>query len=709
MSPEQAKGREADKRSDIWAFGCVLYEMLTGRRPFDGDDMTEVLGAVVRLEPNWQALPSDVPRPVRTLLQRCLVKDRRARIADVSAVLFVFDHHAGFAAADAGSAAPMSQGPRWHRLVWMAAAGGLIALLAGAGVWLQMRPAPPSVILTTITTSGSAALSLSGNDRDLVITRDGLRVVYRGNSQLLVRALNQVEPTVLTSSGAPRGVFVSPDGLSIGFFDSATIKTVPSTGGPTMTVCVVQGTPRGATWGADGTIVYATNGLTGLQRVPARGGEPTALTTPDRDRGEDHWWPEFLPGGKAILFTIVSAATEVDNAQIAVLDLQTGMSKVLIRGGSHAHYVPTGHLVYGVGGTLRAVAFDLKGLDVVGTTREVLNGVMTTQFGAADVALAANGSLVYVPGVAGGSVHTVALVDRQGHSSPLPGLPPDSYRDVRVSPDGTQVALATQRDVLTYDVGRAVPSRLTTDPAGDRSPLWTPDGQRLIFTSNRSGYIELFWRPADGTGSDEPLLTRARDLLDLRANSWSKDGKHLLFSEVSPSRSANQCAIGQFDIERPSEAHVLVKSDFCNDWPAVSPGGDWMAYGSNMSGQYEIYIERYPELGKRIPISTGGGRHPIWSRDGRELFFIGSEGLDGRQIFAVPVQAGESVVAGRPAMLFEFAMPTPGAGARPYDVAPNGRFVMIRSGETDAGGAAASTLILIQNWFEELKRLVPTN
>ena len=211
-----------------------------------------------------------------------------------------------------------------------------------------------------------------------------------------------------------------------------------------MTVCVVQGTPRGATWGADGTIVLRHQRL---DRLAARAGGRGRAHRPHHTRRarRDHWWPEFLPGGKAVLFTIVPAAAGIDNAQIAVLDLKTGTSKVLIRGGSHAHYSPTAHLVYGVGGTLRAVAFDLERLEVVGTTTQVLSGVMTTQFGAADVALAANGSLVYVPGVAGGSVHTVALVDRQGHSSPLPGLPPDSYRDVRVSPDGTRVALATQR------------------------------------------------------------------------------------------------------------------------------------------------------------------------------------------------------------------------------------------------------------------------
>ena len=202
--------------------------------------------------------------------------------------------------------------------------------------------------------------------------------------------------------------------------------------------------------------------------------------------------------------------------------------------------------------------------------------------GAADVAVAANGSLVYVPGGAGGGgQRTVVSVDRQGRASPLPGLPPDSYRDVRVSPDGARLALATQADVWTYDVARATLSRLTTDPAQDRSPLWTPDGQRIIFTSTRAGYPELFWRPADGTGSDERLLARAKDLLDLFANGWSADGRQLLFTEVSPS---GQCAIGQMAIERPSDAKVLVKSD-SRDIAAVSPDGRWMAYQSNVSGR----------------------------------------------------------------------------------------------------------------------------
>jgi hypothetical protein len=708
MSPEQAKGREADKRSDIWAFGCVLYEMLTGQRAFDGEDMAEVLGAVVRLEPNWEALPSGVPPPVRTLLQRCLIKDRRKRIADIAAARFVLEHQTGVAATSMASAAPLPRRLLWRRATPLAAGVAIGALLAGAGIWFLTRPASPSVVRTTITTSGSTALTLSGFARDVAITPDGSRVVYRGNNQLLVRALNQLEPTVLSGLGLgpPHSVFTSPDGRWVGFVDGSTIKKVAITGGPPVTVRAAPGAMRGATWSTDGTIIFATDSLaTGLQRVSAAGGEPTVLTKPDRERGEgDHLWPEFLPGGSSVLFTITPVTGSIENAQVAVLDLHTGTSKVLIRGGSQAHYVPTGHLVYGVTGTLRAVAFDLGRLEVVGTPAPVLEGVETTASGAADVAVAANGSLVYVPGgVGSGLRYTIVVVDRQGRASPLPGLPPDEYRDVRVSPDGTGLALATQGDVWTYDFVRATLSRLTTHPAPDARPLWTPDGQRIIFTSTRAGYPELFWRPADGTGSDERLLARAKDLLNLRADGWSADGKQLLFTEVL---LGGQNAIGQITIERPSDVKMLMKSDFSNSFAAVSPNGRWIAYDSNVSGRFEIYVERYPELGHRQQVSTGGGRIPLWSRDGQELFF---SNMVSRQMLAVPMQSGTTLVAGRPQLLFEFMMPPIQGGFRLYDVAPDGRFLMIRSGQAEAAAGTAPQIVVVQNWFEELKRLVPVN
>ncbi len=702
MSPEQAKGREADKRSDIWGFGCVLYEMLTGRRAFDGEDMTEVLGAVVRLEPNWEALSSDVPQPIRTLLQRCLVKDRRKRTADIAAALFVLDHQAGIAAPGTASAAPLRRRPLWRRAAPIAAAAAIGALLAGAAISFLTQPVSPSVVRTTIPTSGSSALSLQGTDRDVAITPDGSRVVYRGNNKLLVRTLNQLEPTALGGLAAPRDVFTSPDGVWIGFFDGNILKKVAIAGGSPISVCTVQGAPRGATWGPDGTIIFATNTPSiGLQSVFAdAGAEPTVLTKSDRERGDDRW-PEFLPGGEAVLFTIIPATGGSENAQIAVLDLRTRTSKVLIRGGSHAHYVPTGHLVYGAMGTLRAVAFDLERLAVVGASVEVVEGVVTTPQGAANFGVASNGSLVYISGARTSGTGTVFSVDRQGNSSPLQGLTLNSYRDVQVSPDGKRLALATSTDVWSYDLERATPSLVTTGPAEGRSPLWSPNGQRILYTSRRAGYPELFWRPADGTGVDQGLFARAKDLIDLVATGWSSDGSQFLFTEVAAS---GQSAIGQMAIKGAPDPTMLLTGGF-NAFAAVSPNGGWIAYTSDRTGQFEIYVERYPQLGQQQKISTGGGMRPLWSRDGQELFFSNYK----RQMLVVPVQLGTTLVFGRQQELFEFAMVAL-PGSRPYDIAPDGRrFMIIGSGEGDvSGGEATQQIVFVQNWFEELKSKVPT-
>jgi Protein kinase domain/WD40-like Beta Propeller Repeat len=709
MSPEQAKGRPADKRSDIWAFGAVLFEMLTGRRAFDGEDVSDALAAVLRAEPDWSTLPAQAAFPVRTLLRGCLEKDPQQRIGSMSAALFVLRHQTAGATIEAPAGYQVRRDVRRVAL-FITAALILGAAVAGTGVWWLTRSGPPSVVRMTIAASGASALVTSGLDVDVAITPDGSRVVYRGNNQLLVRALDQLQPTALSGLGPAQGVFLSPDGLWVGFFDGNTaIKKVSITGGPPETVCAVgQGVPTGATWGPDGTIIFATFAAgRGLQRVPAAGGGPMALTKVDRARGEgDHLWPEFLPGGEAVLYTIVprNPNPSVESAQVAVLDLRTGTSKVLIRGGSHARYVPTGHLVYGVSGTLRAVAFDLERLEVVGMPALVLEGVVTTALGAVDIAVATNGSLVYVAGGAvGGSRQTVVSVDRQGRSSPLPGLPLDAYRTVRVSPDGTRLALATFDHVSIYDFARATLSRLTT-AARDSSPLWTPDGQRIVFTSRRAGYPELFVRQADGTGREERLLGRARDLIDLLPEGWSKDGKQLLFSEVTPSI---QCTIGQIAFERSSEVRLLVKNDGCNVFAAVSPDGRWIAYTSGLfsSRQAEVYVERYPELGNRQLISTGGGDVAVWSRDGRELFF---KSMDGRQMFVVPMQSGTTLVAERPQMLFESTMPLSGGGYRPYDVAPDGRFLIIQRAQGEAGIAAAPEIVVVQNWQEELKRLVPT-
>jgi Tol biopolymer transport system component len=349
---------------------------------------------------------------------------------------------------------------------------------------------------------------------------------------------------------------------------------------------------------------------------------------------------------------------------------------------------------------IEGVAFDLGRLEVVGTAAPVLENVETTLSGAADIAVADNGSLVYVSAAPRRDV--VVAVDRDGHASPLPGIPIGSYRDVRVSPDGNRLALATDEDVWIYDLTRATLIPLTTEAGPDTRPLWTPNGQRVIFRSVRANYPELFARTADGTGRDERLLVRSEDLLDLRGDGWSSDGR-LLFTEVS---SISRGAIGLVDTARPSDAQTLVKDEFYNAFATISPDGHSIAYQSNLSGQFEIYVQRYPELGNRQRISRAGGRLPLWSRDGRELFFS-----EGRQMFVVPVQAGTTLVPGEARVLFEGAISrgSVSVNARPYDLTPDGRFMMIRPTATEGAERPTSSLIIVQNWFEELKRLLPVN
>ena len=444
MSPEQAKGRAADKRSDVWAFGCVLYEMLTGRRAFDGEDMTDVLGAVVRLEPDWSALPSTVPPLVSTFLRSCLVKDRRQRVADLSAALFVLSTAARFTTSDSKTDidAISRRAARRRIAAWSAAALVAGSAAAGSLTWVATRPDRPRVTRLTIAPPSAAALTLGGNTRDIAISPDGTRVVYLGNNgtQLFVRALDQLDPKPLTGPGSPAGPFFSPDGQWVGYFEVAapsTIMKVAITGGPPVLVCRLDGAARGATWGPDGTIIFATNTpSSGLQQVSAAGGEPTVLTKPNPQRGEiDHMWPEYLPDGSAVLFTIIPT-TGPDNALVAVLDLQSRTQKILVRGGADAHYVPSGHLAYSASGTLRAVIFDVDRLEAGDMPVPVVSEVARTNVGAAEFDLAQNGTLAYVSGGGQFDARTLVWVDREGREEAL-GAPVRAYMYPRLSPDRT--------------------------------------------------------------------------------------------------------------------------------------------------------------------------------------------------------------------------------------------------------------------------------
>jgi eukaryotic-like serine/threonine-protein kinase len=693
MAPEQAKGKSADKRSDLWAFGCVLYEMLTGRRTFDGDDASDTMAAVLRAEPDWSALPSGMPPAIRLLLRRCLEKDRRARVVDAGAALFVLRELSAPASPSVQPAAPARSS--WRRTAAYAVAALVLMTGAVLATWLVLRPETPRI--TRFIASATPALSLSPLSRDLAISPDGARIVYRaGDTPLLyVRAMDRLEGAPLAGTENSLDPFFSPDGRWIAFWQGGFLKKISVQGGPPATIASGIGQLRGGTWGRDDTIVVANAGST-LFRVPAAGGGLVPLPLKDSGNARGHRWPQFLPDGRHLLVTHGFG----DPYMIVVLDLETLEERELFAG-SQARYASTGHLVYSVSGALQAVRFDAGSLEASADQMPVGERLLTKGSGAANFDVAGDGTLVYVPGGAVGGQQVVTSFDRKGQVTPLAGIPSGLYRDVRISPDGRRVAVATFDDVWTYDVARGTMSRLTTNPAQDRSPLWSRDGLRILFTSNRGSYPEVFSKAADGTGTEERLFARAKDGVDLRASGWSADGRRLLFTEVPVSIN---CAIGHATVDKLSEQAMLVQNDFCNDYAAVSPDGHWIAYDSQLSGRVEIYVERYPELGGRQQISTNGGRMPLWSANGRELYF---SSLDARQMLAVPIQPGPPLTAGAAQKIFEGEFLPPQTGWRPYDIGPDGRFVIIRAGGDGTREASAANMVVVQHWVEELKRLVP--
>jgi Tol biopolymer transport system component len=710
MSPEQARGKTADKRADIWAFGCVLYEMLTGQRAFDGEGVSETLARVIEREPDWAKLPATLSPALRTYIRRCLEKDPRQRVQAIGDVRLALE--GAFETALPQSAA--TAGVTGWRRVALVGVAAIIAsgAIVGSLVWVALRqaePTPPRVSRLQLTPTGAAALSIGWNDRDLVITPDGSRLIYVGNqgTQIFVRALDALAPVAVLKGGrAVSGLFVSPDGQWIGFRDGlGVLKKVAVAGGPAVTLATVDTAgSSGATWGPDDTIIVATNSVdTGLQRVSAAGGPLTVLTRPDRAQGEaDHFWPEMLPGGRAVLFTITSLTGGLDAAQVAVLDLQTGARRILVRGGSHAHYVSSGHLVYAAAGTLRAMPFDLARLETRGTPVTVVPDVVTTIKGGVNAVVAGDGTLAYVLGTVEGTPRTLVWVDRQGHETPIPA-PPRPYLLPALSPDGTRVAVFAndqERDLWLWDLRRTTLTRLTATPGVDVVHVWTPDSRRLIFTSERGGVRNLFWQAADGSGAVERLTESPNTQYPTGV---SPDGRRLIFSDDSPTTGNDVMAI---ELNETRRVTPLVQSPFTEQNGTVSPDGRWLAYEANDSGRFEIYVRPFPEVNSgRWQVSTTGGTRPIWARSGQELVYVSSTGA----LMGVGLARGPSWAATTPTLVVKEGYFTNlNWWGRSYDISPDGqRFLMIKEGGVD-GSAAPASIIVVQHWVEELKRLVPT-
>ena len=406
-----------------------------------------------------------------------------------------------------------------------------------------------------------------------------------------------------------------------------------------MTICDLDSSPTGMSWGRDDTIVFTTTGSQGLLRVPAVGGEPERLTAVDPEQEEtDHLWPEVLPDGQAVLFTAWSGSAE--SSRLAAVSLDTGAVTFLLPAGSQPRYSPTGHLIYGVGGTLWAVGFDADQLAVIGSPVPVVENVNMKALGAANFSVSSNGSLVYVAAAGGGPLRTLVWVDRDGREEGL-GYPAASYTRPRVSPEGTRVAVGVSErdntDIWIYDLSRRTRTNLTTDPAIDRRPLWTPDGQRVVFESNRDGRA-LFSKLADGTGEAERLMGASEGATFLFPEAWSADGKTLVYWEL-----VETIDIGLLSMEGERRSELLLATEFQETAPAISPDGGWIAYSSTESGEEQVYVQRFPDLGERVTVSTDGGWQPVWSPDGRELFYRGPPGM-----VVVPVETNPTFRAGTP-------------------------------------------------------------
>ena len=706
MSPEQARGKPVDKRADIWSFGCVLYEMLTGQRAFHGEDVSLTLASVMKSDLNVKTLPPDVPATVRTVLRRCLEKDANQRIRDIGDVRL---------AMEGAFETPVSSQPEpvvaptlrvWQRPVTLAVAVLAALAVGGLAVWSLMRPAPGAVVNSLLTPPPSMPLDIAIFDVNVAVTPDGARVVYRGlvdgQPHLVVRPLAALDATPLTGLGSnPVNPFISPDNNWVGFFDGGrTLQRVLIRGGPAVTIIDVSEIPKGASWGTDDTIIFATRATeSGLLRVAVGGGDVEVLTTPDAERGElNHFWPEILPGGKAVLFTIVPRGSSQD-AQIAVLSLESGDYDVLVSGGSNPRYVSTGHIVYGVGGTLRAVGFDLDRLTVTSDPVPVVEDVLMGQGGAANFGVAHDGSLVYVRGSAPGSLEvTLVWVDRDGREESL-AAEPDGYGGQRLSPDGTRLATRVTDDeggwdIYIYDIARNNFTQLTFHDAQECCPIWTPDGERVVFTSDRDGPLNLYLKNADGTGEVE-RLTESDESQDPQA--WSADGDTLVLWSNGD--------LHTWSSDSAPTSTPLFQTEFEEDTASVSPDGRWIAYGSNENGNFDVYVQPFPDVdGGKWKVSTQGGRHPMWSPDGSELFYV-----SGNAMMVTPITSDPSFDYGTSEVVFEgrynFAGPF-----RVFDLSTEDtRFLVTKplGAETD-DAVAPLDLVLVQNWFEELKRLVPT-
>ena len=700
MSPEQARGKPVDPGTDVWAFGCVLYEMLTGRQAFPGETASDCIAGILGREPEWEALPAHTPLKVRELLRRCLRKEHRDRVHAVAdARIEIEEVLKDPEAADVVARAKLARRPAWVRaLPLVLAAAMTLAFLVLLRTHVGTSPGGTagarhlSVVLPP-------QLELYGERPTIVaVSPDGRRLAAvvddDGTQRLFLRNLDEVDGGILAGTDGANSPFFSPDGEWVGFRDDdddSLWKVHVNGGAPVVIVEKVWG--RGAIWGPDDFVIFNKSFVGGLWRVPAAGGTPEELTGTGVPDGEQaHWWPQLFAGGSRLLFTHIGADTP--GSRVVVRAMDTGREEILVEDAAFGRYVPTGHLIYMQRGIFFAVRFDSNTLETRGSPVPILDGVakLETIYKAGHLDISAEGTLVYVaqrdlyPGA------DLVWVDRSGTEQKL-DIGAGSYANPRLSPDGRRLALMIEENLWVYELSDGRADRLTFSSVPKAQPTWSPDG-RQVFYGRGLITFDLYRISADGGGEEELLHSTGSDLYP---RSVSRDGKALVYSEWLADSGFDLWVL---PLEGKVEPELFLRTPFNESDADLSPNGGWLAYTSNESESNEVYVQEFPGGGRKNRVSIDGGENPFWSDDGTELYFINHR--EHTMMAASVTDGGAGPVFGKPRALFQGRYDRHWTEPN-YDLAADGRFLMVKTPLE----RAPRQINVVLNWFEELERLVP--
>jgi len=691
MAPEQARGANVDKRADIWSFGVVLYEMLTGKQLFAGNTVSDTLAAVLKTEPDF----ADVPSQAQKLLRRCLEKDQKRRLRDIGDAMPLLE--------TAVAAGP----PPGSSLWWKVAAGVLAAVSLTLGVFLSRSVRPPSQPLTRVTLDLPEFVAPGlATGPSIALSPDGRRVVFIGRGsdgkfRLYTRKLEQEQSAPLEGTEDGYAPFFSPDGQTVGFFANSKLKKISVDGGPAVELCDAPGGQGGA-WGETGNIITALEYAKGLSLIPSGGGTAKLVTELRPGKEYGHVWPQLLPGAETVLFTASPTSQVFDEATIEVQSLRSGERKTLVRGGYYGRYAPSGHLLYMHQGTLYAAPMDVKQLKLRGPAVPIVEEVSRHPAnGFAEASLSRSGTFVYVRGEP--ARQTLLWLDGASKTQTLRPTPAEYTSSFRFSPDGKRLALGmtegANSNIWAYEWESDVITRLTFTRGWDAFPVWSPDGKHILFQSSRHGGAEnLYWMRADGAG-DAVRLTESKNVQ--YPWSFSPDGKRVAFMETGSQTGFDLWTLPLGEMEsdhpQPGKPEPLLVTPFNERWPMISPDGRWLAYESDESGRFEIYVRPLPGPGGKWQISTTGGDSVVWSKKAPELFYRSSEGM----MVATYTTNGEAFVVNK----LRLWVGKKDMGAY-FDLAPDGkRFAVAQTEASEQKGSQHVTFV--QNFFDELRRRAP--